>query len=264
MKAHRVTQERLLRLEVELTRRDWAVVEMLQRVKLATGNQLRRATTEEGGPAAERAGRRQLARLLRWRVVARLERRQGGLGRGSESWTYGLDTAGQRLIHRATGVRRPLLPRPAMWLHALAGAEVYARLVEALRATDRRLEQWQGEPECWRDFADAYGQTQRLKPDAFVCVSGPDYEDLRFLEIDTGSQSRTVIRSKLDAYRRYAASGQEQEQQDGVFPLTVFITNSPARHALLVDLIGQQPPEVWSLFAVGLVDDAARLLMGGN
>jgi hypothetical protein len=44
---------------------------------------------------------------------------------------------------------------------------------------------------------------------------------MAFVEFDTGSQSRSVIRDKRDAYCRYAASGQEQGVHDGVFPLVV-------------------------------------------
>jgi hypothetical protein len=261
--SERVSRQRLAVLRSQLTERDWAVVAMLVAVKLANGNQLRRATLGDDSPAAERAERRQLARLTEWRVVARLDRRQGGLGRGSDAWTYALGPAGLRLSGDGGRARQPQLPGQAMWAHALLGAEIYTRLMEATRGNDRQLAVWQGEPTCWREYPGPYGETLRLKPDAFVTTSGPDYEDVAFVEFDTGSQSRTVIRAKLDAYRRYAASGQEQGAQDGVFPLTVFITTSWERQAMLIDLLSLVPTPEWRLFAVGLVADAPRLLMGG-
>ena len=150
-----------------------------------------------------------------------------------------------------------------MWQHALLGAEIYTRLVEAIRGSDRELALWQGEPDCWRDYPGPYGEQVRLKPDAFVIVSGPDYEDMAFVEFDTGSQSRTVMRAKLEAYRRYRASGQEQGVQDGVFPLVVIVTSSPERQAMLLDLLTYLPTEDWQLFKVGQLTDAARLLTGG-
>ena len=260
----RMTAERLRLLSAELTERDRAVVAMLATVKLANGNQLRRATMADNSPAAERAARRQLARLVRWRVVARLERRQGGLGRGSDAWTYALDSNGRRLVGDSRRARRPHLPRPAMWAHALAGAEVFTRLVEATRGTDRTVEVWQGEPACWRTYSDAYGEKIIVKPDAYVAVTGPGYEDASFVEIDTGSQSRAVIRAKLTAYQRYAATGQEQAARGGVFPLTVFVTTTSERESLLVDVIGELPAEALRLFAVGQVADAAQLLTGGS
>ena len=135
--------------------------------------------------------------------------------------------------------------------------------MEATRRLDRELALWQGEPDCWRHYPGPYGEQVRLKPDAFVIVSGLDYEDMAFVEFDTGSQSRTVMRGKLDAYRRYAATGQEQGVQDGVFPLVVFVTTTPERQAMLLDLLTYLPTEDWRLFAVGQLADAARLLMGG-
>jgi hypothetical protein len=259
----RMTAERLGLLRMELTDRDRAVVAMLAAVKLANGNQLRRATMADDSPAAQRAARRQLARLVRWRVVARLERRQGGLGRGSDAWTYGLDIHGRRLVGDMNRVRRPHLPRPMMWAHVLAGAEVYTRLAEMTRGTDRTLQAWEGEPSCWRRFSGAYGEELILKPDAFVAVSGPGYEDVCFLEIDTGSQSRAVIRAKLTAYQRYAATGQEQAARGGLFPLTVFVTSTAERQGLLDGLLAELPSEVSRLFAIGRLADAATLLTGG-
>ncbi|QNK81096.1 replication-relaxation family protein [Nakamurella sp. PAMC28650] len=232
----RISRERLARITSELTPRDREMVEFLARVKLATGSQLRRAVWTDQSAAGKRSARRALARLVCWRVLARLERRQGGLGKGSDSWTYALDTAGQRLLGEA-GARRPHLPRPAMWAHVLLGTEVAVTLAEALRGTDRTVAIWQGEPECWRSYTGSHGQRLTLKPDAFVDVLSPEFHDVSYLEADTGSQSRTVIRAKLAAYQRYAATGLDQRMQDGIFPLTVFVTVTPERQAVLVDLV---------------------------
>jgi hypothetical protein len=260
---NRVSEQRLAVLRGELTERDWAVVEMLAVVKLANGTQLRRATMSDGSPAAERAARRQLARLVEWRVVERLERRQGGLGRGSDAWTYALGPAGLRLSSNGEHARRPSLPSQPMWHHAMLGAEIYTRLVEAIRGGNRELALWQGEPGCWRDYPGPYGEQLRLKPDAFVIVSGPDYEDMAFVEFDTGSQSREVIRAKIKAYCRYAASGQEQGVQDGVFPRVVFVTTSHERQLTLIELLSYLPAEESQLFVVGQLEDAAWMLTGG-
>jgi hypothetical protein len=261
--SERVSGQRLALLRSELTERDWSVMAMLVAVKLANGTQLRRATMGDDSPAAGRAVRRQLARLVELRVVERLERRQGGLGRGSDAWTYALGPVGLRLSGNSDRPRRPSLPSQPMWQHALLGAEIYTRLVEAMRGSDRQLELWQGEPDCWREYPGPYGEQLRVKPDAFVVVAGPDFEDVSFVEFDSGTQSRAVIRAKLDAYRRYAASGQEQGVQDGVFPLVVFVTTTSERQAMLIDLLSYVPDEEWRLFAVGQLSDAARLLMGG-
>jgi Replication-relaxation len=197
----RVSAQRLAVLRSQLTKRDWELVGTLAAVRLANGTQLSQATSSDDSPAAQRAARRQLARLAEWRVLERLERRQGGLGRGSDAWTYALGPVGLRLIGNGVRARRPTLPSQPMWRHVLMGAEIYTRLIEATRGSDRRLELWQGEPDCWREYPGPYGEQLRLKPDAFVVVARPDFEDMAFVEFDTGSQSRSVIRDKREAYR---------------------------------------------------------------
>ena len=263
MSTTRSSTRRLRELEAELTARDRAIVEMVARLGLVTGQQVVRVHWPEASEADLRAGRRTLQRLTQWRVLARLERRQGGLGRGSTSWTYALDTAGQRLVASEAGTapRRPHLPRPAFWGHALLASEIYTRLAEATAGSDVQVAQWQGEPASWRRYGGAYGEQLLVKPDAFVEVDHPDFSDLFFVEVDTGSQSRTVIRTKIQSYQRLAASGVEQAAQGGVFPKVMVLTTTTQRQALLVDVLGELPAEAWSLFGVGLVTETARLLV---
>src|SRR5215203_2191054 len=118
----RVSAQRLAVLRSQLTKRDWELIGMLAAVKLANGTQLSQATSSDNSPAAQRAARRQLARLAEWRVLERLERRQGGLGRGSDAWTYALGPVGLRLSGDGARARHPQLPGQAMWAHALLGA----------------------------------------------------------------------------------------------------------------------------------------------
>jgi hypothetical protein len=260
----RISYERIQRLEAELLPRDWAILGMVERLHLVTGAQLVRVHWPEATDADLRAARRTLQRLTHWRLLARLERRMGGLGRGSTSWTYGLDVAGQRLLaRRHARPRRPHLPRPAMWQHVLGVAEVYTRVMEATRGTDRRVLQWQGEPASWRRFTGSLGEALLVKPDAYVELDGPTYIDSLFLEIDMGTQSPAVIRRKLEGYRRYAATGVEQAEH-GVFPRVVFLTADAGRQAQLVDLLAAQDPGDWRLFGVGLIHETRRLLVEGE
>jgi hypothetical protein len=262
MTTSRITPRRLEQLAAELTSRDREIVAMLARLHMATGSQLVRAHWPNAADADGRAARRTLKRLVEWRVLARLERRLGGLGRGSDSYTYALDVAAHRLLKLEGSPRRPHLPGPPMWHHALQVSEIYVQLVESLSSTERHLASWDGEPACWRDYPDQYGQGVRVKPDGFVRISGPGYQDMYFIEADTGTQSRAVIRAKLESYRRYAATGLEQKREGGVFPQVVFVTTNPARHAVLIDLVGELPTEWWPLFVVGLVSDTGSLLGG--
>lgn len=259
MSAGRISSERLERLAAGLSDRDRQVVALLATLHLASGRQLLRVLWPEASESAARAARRELARLTRQRVVARLERRVGGLGRGSDAYTYALDVAGQRLVG-GSGARRPRLPRPAMWDHVLAGAEAYTCLHEGLRGSSVRLVTWQGEPACWRRYPGPYAQAQVVKPDAYVQLASDGYLDSVVLEIDTGSQSSSVIRAKCEAYRRLRASGTVQQGEDGVFPRVVFLCLSAARQQFLVDVLSRLDPDIWQLFAVGQVSDVVRVL----
>lgn len=259
MTTTRVTTHQLERLSSELTGTDRALIALLAKLHLATGNQLTRAVWPAASPATARSARRSLKRLVEWRVLARLDRRVGGLGRGSSSYTYALDVAGQRLLRLEGSPRRPHLPGPPMWRHALMVTEVYVRVLESLAGTDRRLVEWEGEPTSWRDFSGPYGDLVRLKPDGFLRIDGPKFADYYWLEADTGTQSRSVLRAKLHAYRRHASSGLEQLGHDGVYPQIVFVTRTPARQSVIVDIFGELPTEAWRLFAVGQLEDVPRL-----
>lgn len=257
----RVSRRRLGQMARELDACDRELVESLAAVKIASGKQLERLHWPTADEARKRAARRRLARLTEWRVIGRLERRVGGLGRGSDSYTYALDVAGQRLVRGGSG-RAPHLPRQAMWRHALEGAEVYTRLIEAMRDSGQRLALWQGEPASWRRSSGEIGGVQLLKPDAFAVIKGAGYSDLFFIEIDTGSQSRTVIAEKLKAYVAYAATGSEQVQQKGVFPQVAFLTTEPERVEVLQEVIGRQLSiPARAMFVVGTVEECAKVIV---
>jgi len=59
--------------------------------------QLRQLHYDES-EAGKRLARMDLARLVEWRVMARLDRSIGGVRAGSEGFVFRLDAAGQRLI----------------------------------------------------------------------------------------------------------------------------------------------------------------------
>lgn len=259
----RVTAARVAALERQLTERDRAVIEMLRGVRLANGQQLRRAIWASSDDAVQRAAQRQLARLVKWQVLERFERRTGGLGRGSEAYTYALAAAGQRIANETLG-RRPRLPGRTMWLHTLQGTETYVRLIEATRGTHRCVKEWQGEPACWIEVRIGLGEVLLVKPDAFVVVSGPGYDDLAYLETDTGSQSRSVVKAKLVAYERLALTGRVQRQHGSTFPAVVFVTVSAGRQRVLDDVIATMSPGARELFKTATLDDAARVVMGGE
>jgi hypothetical protein len=266
-----ITASYLDALKPDLTDRDLAIIREVGRFKLMTGGQLERLlfaeyTDPASGKTVEyssvsRARNRQavLRRLTEHRVLARVgERRVGGGKRGSASFLYTLDVAGQHLARwTSSRPRRPFVWYEPTIKHYLAIAELYVRLVEAQRRRQLTLLKFDTEPYCWRTF----GQ-RTLKPDAFVQI-GIDRDGQRrkgsfFVEVDRAGQHGAKIATKLPQYLSY----RHHEQGSGqVFPGVVFLAPSPTRAAYLAALI-QRRPEAAHLFRVALYDEAVAALSG--
>lgn len=258
-----VTSARLVELEHQLADRDQAIIDTLDRVRLATGAQLRRLHLGEGiQNSTIRRTQQTLARLVDLRVLARLDRHVGGVRAGSSGFVYALDVAGQRLASAcgpAGGrrLRRPWTPGLAFVAHQLEVTELYVRLVEAERGRFLELLDFDAEPLCWRTFTGLGGGRVVLKPDAFLRVGLGEFEDRYFIEVDRGTQSGPAITRKLTVYRRYFAAGREQDRWD-VFPKVLLLAPHDARAALLEVLVADHStPE---LFAVARFDDALAVL----
>lgn len=266
----RVTAAYVERLAAELPARDLAVVETLDRLRVATPRQLQRLHFTSGTKAANaRQTWRRLRALTDLRVLTVLERRVGGGSGGSSQAVYALDTAGQRLgaaCGPAGGrrLRRPWTPGSQFLAHALAVTELYVELREREREGHGTLLDFYAEPGCWRRFIGVGGGAAWLKPDAFVRWGAGDLEHLSFVEVDRATASvPTIVARKLDLFRRYWQTGREQERF-GAFPRVVLLTTAEKRRATLAEATRRQPPEARPLYRVGLLADATRLLTEGE
>src|SRR5919198_5119791 len=81
--------------------------------------------------AGARVCRRVLARLTEERLLARLQRRVGGVRAGSASFVYALGPVGGRLIDRQR--RRVIEPSTTFLAHTLVVAQTHVELVQAAR-----------------------------------------------------------------------------------------------------------------------------------
>jgi hypothetical protein len=263
-----LTEARVAELAEQLSPTEQAIVATLDRVRVATGEQLRRLHITGDGSASTvaRRARRTLDRLVALRVLTRLDRRVGGARAGSSGYLYALDVAGQR-VASACGpaggarIRRPWTPGRAFLAHQLAVTELYVRLREAVREGDLELLAFDAEPACWRAFTGVGGGRVWLKPDAFVRTAAGEYEHFSFVEVDRATQSAPALARKLTAYRRYFATGREQERA-GVFPQVVLLVPSEARKRVAVNVCGGQPADSWPLWQVARYDDAIAALTG--
>lgn len=265
-----VTEARVAGLQARLTPTEQGLVETLDRVRLATGSQLARLhfTGTGNSQTVARRSRRTLTRLVGLRVLARLDRRIGGVRAGSAGYVYALDVAGQRLASACgpaggARIRRPWTPAGSFVAHTLAVTELYVRLREAERDGVLEMLAFDAEPAAWRFFTGLGGSRVWLKPDAFVRMAAGEFEHVSFVEVDRATQSAPALARKLTVYRRYHATGRE-EVRFGLFPQVVLLVPGDARKEVAVDVCAAQPPDSWPLWRVAPYDDALMALTGGQ
>jgi hypothetical protein len=265
----RVTPKRLAHLEETLTPRDRAIIATLDRLRIATTEQLRRVCFADltKGSAARQAPA-VLAALVGRQVVVKLERQVGGVRAGSRAAVWALDVAGQRLASASgpaggRALRQPWTPSLSFLAHRLAVSDCFAALTERARAGDVDLLDFDAEPLSWRRYAAPFGGTRTLKPDAFVRLGIGDIERGAFVEIDRDTESRPTLAKKLRAYRQFWETGREQHRR-GYFPSVVFAVPDEDRKAVLTDLYAAQPEDTWPLWRVVLADELADHLIGGG
>ncbi|MGC1165827.1 MAG: replication-relaxation family protein [Solirubrobacterales bacterium] len=264
-----LTAGRLADLERTLAPRERAIIETLDRLRVATTDHLKRLHFADLTPhSASREAPRLLARLAERRIVLKLERQLGGIRAGSRAAVWSLDLAGQRLASvcgPAGGrrVRRPWTPSLAFLAHRLAVSACCVSLTERCRSGAGDLLAFDAEPLSWRRYASPYGGTAILKPDAFVRLAAGDFERGAFVEIDRATEARATIAGKLRTYRQYWETGREQQRR-GYFPRVVFAVPDEGRKAVLVDLCAAQPEETWPLWQVVLSDDLTDALIGAG
>jgi len=259
--AARVTDASVRRLLLKLSNTDHRVIETLATVRIATGAQLRAlhwADTDSG----KRLARHHLARLTELRILARLDRRIGGIRAGSDGHTYTLDVAGLRLVNDAntSRPRRPVTPGDRYLDHALAVTDCYVALRQLTESAALDLLGFEAEPACWRTFPGAGGQSLTIKPDAFVVLADTSWEHRWFLEIDRSTEHLPTIIRKARTYLDYWQSGTEQHHHD-VFPKVLWITPTERRTRQLVTALATLDSSDWQLFQVGTADSFADLIL---
>jgi hypothetical protein len=239
----RTGRAELQRLASQLSDRDWAITQFVRQHHYATTTQLRRRffTTHASQAAATRACVRVLDRLLTLRILARLERRIGGVRHGSAGFVWCLDVIGDRLT-RASGDGRQRVHEPsvAFLTHTLAITETHVELHEAAVAGAFQLRVVEVETEAWRPYVTPSGTTTILKPDLMVTVSSDEYDDHWYLEIDMGTESLPVLLRKAAAYEDYRRTGRAQAEH-GVVPRVLWVLPDLVRAERLRGAIAADP-----------------------
>ncbi|SCD56742.1 replication-relaxation family protein [Streptomyces sp. DvalAA-19] len=258
---------RVTRLRKRLSERDFAVLAVLQRVRLASLRQLQRLLVTDGSPRARtRRAQLLLTRLTKLGLVTRFSRTIGGIRAGSSGYIYGLSGLGQAVLDTGGPLggkrRRVWESKPYFQDHMLEVAELYVQLVEQHRLGEGDLLAYDAEPAAWRHFTGPGGELVVVKPDAFIRIGTDAVERSSFVEVDLTTETLPTIRRKSQRYIDYWRSGMEQ-QRHGVFPKVVWLVQNERRAKRITGVIKKLSRDAQKLFAVGLLGNSARLLGGG-
>jgi hypothetical protein len=280
----------LHRLRDQLNDRDIEILISLERFRLLSSRHIDQLHFEgHANPvAAARAGNRTLQRLKELGLVQPLERRIGGVRRGSASYIWQLAATGEhylRAIHGIARRRRYVEPGLAFVSHTLAVNDVAVELLRADHTTPGfGLDELVTEPTNWRSYLGPAGEARWLKPDLYVLstIADPDesanrtgddsgaaasdgglFEDHVFLEIDLGTEHRPRIQAKCRAYAAYAATGAYQAEH-GLFPAVTWLSPDPTRRQMLRAAIASTYGLPRELFQVLSPSDYLRLATRGH
>jgi len=267
----RLRAAQLLAIGEGMPRRDRDLLQMVGRLQLVTHAQaatllLASAPADSSPASAARAARRLLQQLTDLGLLARLDRRIGGLRAGSAGFVYYLGPAGQRLLaywrgHGLTRGRFRPEPGSRYVRHRLAVSQLYVDAWLADQRGELELLSFDAEPDCWRGYADNFAGEHLIKPDAYLRIGLGAYEDRFFIEVDLGTESRSVVASKLRAFLAYYRSGEEQAEH-GVYPRVLLLTSSENRRAVLVDLCARLPADDWGLFTLNTLANFVAVITG--
>jgi hypothetical protein len=259
----RVRQRYVDWLEERMSNRDWDVVEVVNRLRVASGDQLER--TCFGALAAGRSRTvirsRVLRRLVAWRVLTPVGRRVGGREKGSTVQVFALDSAGQRLLtgrqlaaDEPVRVRRPGAPGAHSLRHLLAVSELYVELTEQARAADVTLAVFKAEPGAhWPNGLGGW-----LKPDAYARLERPGVRDHWWAEADLATESLPTVRAKLQTYLDFRRRG--GRGPDDLMPWVLVSTVTTRRRDALAALVRHLPGADELVTVVTSTDAAAHML----
>jgi len=230
------TARRLVRHE--LSERDLAVIQAVAQHRFLTARHVEALLFYDHSTplSGARVCRRVLARLTQERLLARLDRRVGGVRAGSASYVYALGSGGGRLL---AGDRRRVTEPSSLFLdHTLAIADARIALGIAARQRLFDLVDVEIEPRSWRRFSGSGGAPAYVKPDLYVVTGRDDFEDCWFVEIDRGTESPTAISRKCRAYDLYWRSGLEQTKH-GTYPLVLWVAADERRTQRIERIVKQ-------------------------
>ena len=257
-----VSARGVAQIRERLSERDLAIIGQVAELRLMSARQIQAvhfpSVEHDNELAATRARQRVLARLIRERLLIRLERRIGGVRAGSAGFVLALGPVGQRVLGTSGPRRRSYEPGLRFVDHTLAISQVVVDVTVASRRGLLDLLEAQAEPQCWRAFGGISGR-RWLRPDGFLVLASGEYELRWFIEVDRSSESLPVIVRKCQLYAEYYQSGKEQAR-GGVFPRVCWVVPDETRAERLRQAIGRDRHLPTQLFVVTTVELAVDVL----
>lgn len=261
--ARRGRPSNAVRVADRLSDRDWQIIEVTNRLRLVSGQQIERLCFPTlSGHAREVVRGRVLRRLVRWQVLAVSARRIGGAARGSAGAAFALGSAGARLwlaqqtpVASRPRVRHPGVPTERTVRHTLAVSELYATLVEQARQQQVTIVAFQAEPTSW--WPNGLGGY--VKPDAYTLLTTGAVREHWWIEVDLATESLPTINHKLHAYLDFVERGQRGPGQ--LVPRVLVSTVSPARRDAIAAVVATLPAPAPDLFVVVAASTAAPQLL---
>lgn len=266
MSSPRTSQKGVDRLSARLSARDLAVLGQVADLRLMSARQIGALhftdADHTSSLAATRSCNRVLERMVRDRLLIRLDRRIGGVRAGSASYVYALGRVGQRVLALHGARLRFREPSPHFTDHTLAISELVVRLTLVGRSGSFELLDLQPEPRCWRRYAGNFGMIT-LRPDLSVTIGAQEFEYRWFIEVDQGSEHLPTVLTKCRAYDDYYRTGIEQRAL-GVFPRVCWIVPNQERAEALAQRIGADRRLTTAMFQVTTNDQALTSLAGAR
>ena len=235
-----------------LSERDWAIVEVVNRLRLVRSDQIERLLFAElSGRSRVVTRGRVLRRLADWQVLDALPRRIGGSPRGSSGSVFALGLVGQRLLAErqliagsTPRVRHAGVPTDRTVGHMLAVSELYVSLDEKATGIGAQVETFEAEPACW--WSNGLGGY--VKPDAYVLLVHGQVRDHWWIEADLATESLPTLKRKFLTYLDYVARG--QLGPSGVIPRVLVSVPSEGRYTAVRELFSRLPDPANQLFSV--------------
>lgn len=235
-----------------LSERDWAIIEVVNRLRLVRGEQIERLLfTNLSGRSRVVTRGRVLRRLTAWQVLDVLPRRIGGSPRGSSGSVYALGVAGQQLLSErllmtgaAPRVRHAGVPTDRTMRHTLAVSELYVSTVEQACIRGARVIAFEAEPACW--WPNGLGGY--LKPDAYLLLVQGHVRDHWWVEADLATESLPTLKRKFATYLDFVERG--QLGPGNVIPRLLVSVPTEQRYETVRQLISRLPNPANQLFSV--------------